>query len=408
MALVRIPAVDQAHKLGPLLVNLGGPTATLGWFRQSAAKFAELTQWFDVIAFDPRGFGESTGVTCPTSPPDLLFLAADPAGRWAEQTRQGQRYDRTCRDVMGNLAGRLDSGQVAHDMDAIRQALGQRTLSYYGNSYGTVYGQAYLELFPHRVNRMYLDSVLDHTTVAPYDRYAVTAAVVRDRLPGVTEWCSAHPECALHGQDVLAVWDRVLAKASRAPIPALGTDWVMTAGELRARSGAMSEASAPHFTAALAKADAGDAIGFHAIPEQTPPDLSFHAYCADFPALRRQEALPLMAELKKIEPRVGWLHPATVQGRCLGLPAPSNPPHDLRVPAALPPVLLANGLHDVATTPSMGQHVAAQLPGARWLGVDGQHALYFTGDNRCLRDHVHRYLTTGALPAADTICPAES
>jgi hypothetical protein len=67
-------------------------------------------------------------------------------------------------------------------------------------------------------------------------------------------------------------------------------------------------------------------------------------------------------------------------------------------------VLLDNGLHDTGIPPSAGQHVAAQLPGARWFGVDGYHAVYLGGENRCAREVVHDYLTTDALPPASAGC----
>ena len=46
-------------------------------------------------------------------------------------------------------------------MDSIRQALGQRQISYYGFSYGTYLGQVYSTLFPSHVRRLILDSNVD-------------------------------------------------------------------------------------------------------------------------------------------------------------------------------------------------------------------------------------------------------
>lgn len=131
IALAKLPAKDQATKLGPLLFHPGGPAAALPAFRRNRAQFAELTQWFDVIVFDARGFGDSAGVTCPSSPTISGSLVAAPFDhqQWQEQERKGREFDLGCRAALGELAGNLDSWQVAHDMDAIRAAHGQQKLA---------------------------------------------------------------------------------------------------------------------------------------------------------------------------------------------------------------------------------------------------------------------------------------
>src|SRR5262249_54463294 len=52
---------------------------------------------------------------------------------------------------------------VARDMDSIRAAFGVSKINYYAFSYGTYLGQVYATLFPDRVRRMVLDSVVDPT-----------------------------------------------------------------------------------------------------------------------------------------------------------------------------------------------------------------------------------------------------
>ena len=50
---------------------------------------------------------------------------------------------------------------MARDLDRLRTALGDDTLSYVGYSYGTVIGAVYAQMFPERVGRMVLDSPVD-------------------------------------------------------------------------------------------------------------------------------------------------------------------------------------------------------------------------------------------------------
>ena len=66
LSLVRRPATGPGTRLGTLFLNPGGPGSTgteqiPGWigFLPNG-----LQQWFDVVSWDPRGVGESTGVQC--------------------------------------------------------------------------------------------------------------------------------------------------------------------------------------------------------------------------------------------------------------------------------------------------------------------------------------------------------
>ena len=63
IAVARVPAKDQAHRIGSLLFNLGGPGAPAVDFLQATAGqglFETLNQRFDIVAFDPRGTGQSS------------------------------------------------------------------------------------------------------------------------------------------------------------------------------------------------------------------------------------------------------------------------------------------------------------------------------------------------------------
>ena len=56
------------------------------------------------------------------------------------------------------LLRNMTTRDVAMDMDRIRQALGQKQITYYGFSYGTDLGQVYATLFPSHVRRLIMDS----------------------------------------------------------------------------------------------------------------------------------------------------------------------------------------------------------------------------------------------------------
>src|SRR5262249_42638944 len=65
IAVVRHVATDPAKRIGSLFVNGGGPDQQIeGFLATYPGLPAILRQRFDIITFDPRGFGLSTAVRC--------------------------------------------------------------------------------------------------------------------------------------------------------------------------------------------------------------------------------------------------------------------------------------------------------------------------------------------------------
>ena len=122
---------------------------------------------FDIVFFDPRGFGFSTAVRCfPTVAAEQKFLSALPlfpigAKQDAQWEQTWARFDARCAKTNGALLDHDTSADVARDMDLLRAAVGDPVLNYLGVSYGTGLGAIYANLFPARVGRMILDANLD-------------------------------------------------------------------------------------------------------------------------------------------------------------------------------------------------------------------------------------------------------
>ncbi|MFC7623928.1 alpha/beta hydrolase [Microlunatus sp. GCM10028923] len=413
IGLAQLPAQDPDRRLGSLVVNLGGPGSSIEHLPTTKEQLRDLTAWYDVIVVDPRGIGASSPVACPPAPAFARVLYAVDRRSWQDFAAENRRWAEDCLEAAGPLAGHLDAGQVARDLDAVRAALGVPTLNYYGNSYGTVYGQRYADLFPERVGRMFLDSVADHTDPSVLRRAAPMAAIHHDRFQRFRAWCRASADCALSGRDPGPVFDALMERAEQEPLPApsAGPGRTVTADALRLKAlGSIDgEAEWPEFAAALAEAEAGDAGSLWLPPPtQSAGAVENLAFCSDFPfrdgwpTLTRRIERPLRA----IAPHTGWLSARTWYGRCAGQPGQgSNPPHPITAPGVAP-ILLHNGAEDDTTPPAGGRNVARQLPGAVWFTGAAGHAAYLSGD-RCVRDLAHAYLTTGRLPAAGHRCPAD-
>ena len=74
---------------------------------------------------------------------------------------RAKQYAEGCGNRWAWFLPYLTTENSARDMDAIRAALGEEKISYLGYSYGTYLGAVYATLFPQRVRRLVLDSVVD-------------------------------------------------------------------------------------------------------------------------------------------------------------------------------------------------------------------------------------------------------
>ncbi len=415
--LARMPARDPSHRLGSLVVNTGGG-ATIQPVRSMPATVTELTTWFDVVLIDPRGMGDRGSpslVECATPPPGPDDLVLHPGRRsWRAHARANAAYDASCRRAMGAAYPGLTSWQVAHDLEALRAALGEPRLRYLGNSYGTVYGQAYLELFPATAGPMVLDGVADHTRTSLEDWLLDNALTTERQLGRFGDWCTAG--CALGGDDAIKVFDELLARARRTPLPATGQT-VDQRQFLAAVQEGLTPPKWPDLATALREAADGDATSLAKLLPAAPesPAHSHGAMlCHDFmPHLPGYRGfLAIEARLRAAAPRIGWIQGRLQLARCLGMEkTPSYPPHPPRA-RNTPPVLIVIGDTDANTPNLAAEHMAAQFPGAHVIRHGDGHAAYLMQSATalgatCLRRHVHDYLTSQTPPPPGTRCPGD-
>src|SRR5262249_38758667 len=116
-----------------------------------------------------------------------------------------------CRAVTGPLFDHVDTLSVVRDTDAVRAALGEPRLTFYGASYGTVQAAQYVERYPHRVRAIVLDSILDHS-LGTRGILEAGAASLQDSFNEFVAWCAAEPSCALHDRDVRAFSAQLLSR----------------------------------------------------------------------------------------------------------------------------------------------------------------------------------------------------
>ncbi|MFI7223609.1 alpha/beta fold hydrolase [Nonomuraea angiospora] len=270
--LARMPAQDPQHSRGFLVVNTGA-ASTVQAVRAQPEGVSELTRWFDVVLVEPRGLGDrgsAAAVQCAVAQPDplRLVLAQGRAG-WRSYARDNAAYDKSCRAAAGPAYDGFTSWQVAHDLDALRAELGEPRLRYFGSSYGAVYGQAYMELFPHRVGRMYLEGGPDHTEPDLAQRLIMQARAAERQLFSFRDWCHRHLGCPLAAADAVKVYD---ALTRRTPLHA-GPGRTVNARHLAAAVHAgLAPGRWPELARAMSEAREGDATRLAAMASKAGED----------------------------------------------------------------------------------------------------------------------------------------
>jgi pimeloyl-ACP methyl ester carboxylesterase len=155
---------------GVMLVNPGGPGGSgliYSVFGQGDFVPGNGDISYDWIGFDPRGVGDSKpALACDPSfygydrPPFNPKTTAI-KNKWLKLSRD---YAADCKNSTAGRAGLLDHAKTrdnVNDMESLRKALGQRSINFYGFSYGTELGQWYATLHPNRVRRFVFDSNVD-------------------------------------------------------------------------------------------------------------------------------------------------------------------------------------------------------------------------------------------------------
>lgn len=395
LALSRRPASEPDERIGSLLVNPGGPGASgIGFLRADQIK-GDLADHFDLVAWDPRGIGDSSPLRCEADFDELAFRELDSDPDTPEETAAldaaGQELAQQCATTDLALLQHSDTSATARDLDLIRQALGEATLSYLGFSYGTQIGEEYARLFPANVRAMVLDGVVD------------PAQSLQDMLRGQT--------VAIDGTfsaGTLALLDRLLARVEVTPLR--GPDGVEIGPGLVTLA-AVSASYSPDGDAALAQIlrDAldGKAAELEALARQYTQGASFAAYlavtCTDSPFEPGPAAWERFTrELDALSPRFG----AAVANEliaCAYWPVSSQRQPAPLTTAGLPPVLVIGTTGDAATPYASAERVAAALPGAVLLTLDGEGHTAF-GRSDCIDDAVDDYLIDLETPPPGTVC----
>jgi pimeloyl-ACP methyl ester carboxylesterase len=418
IAVARRPADNPASRVGTLFYNPGGPGDGGARYVVNAEEIfsATLRARFDLVALDPRGMGDSVHVRCgvdPLTPETTLFPKSE------QQFQQLRRHNRevglSCLRQTGALMRNMDTVNVARDHEALRLALGVDQVNWLGISYGTQVAANYAELFPRHTRAMVLDAALEHSQ-AEVAQVADGIMSIEDSFNRFAQWCVTAPTCALRGQDVASVFDRLVAGADEHPIPVAGALRAVTGEDIRMLTKDLLAFKEPSIygpdvswaglSRALAAALAGDASAFILAPAGVPQEGLFGILanaCTDYvPQVDTYaEMLQRMQLGRQLAPHMQGASETWRVNLCIDWPVPAtNPPRTLDVRRV--PALLVHAVHDASDPYRWSHGLATQIRGSDLLTRTGDgHTSYYTSP--CARAAMDDYLIRPQAPP-DRVC----
>ena len=178
LALQKLPA--SGTKTGTLFTNPGGPgvPGRGSWTLPAASQ--SLRESFDLVGFDPRGVGETKPAFDCEEP--LEVRPNSPKVDWVRVGRALApgiaRANRACQRKSAGFIAHVGTNNVVRDLDAMRAAVGDSKLTFWGMSYGTTIGSVYAYRYPRRVRAILLDgTVAPNLTWASYQELGTDRAV---------------------------------------------------------------------------------------------------------------------------------------------------------------------------------------------------------------------------------------
>jgi pimeloyl-ACP methyl ester carboxylesterase len=425
LALDMVPATaPKSRQQGVLLVNPGGPGGDgLPLAAETAAGLSPgVAAEYAIVGFDPRGVGSSV----PSLSCDRNFFSGVrpnyiPASPAAEQVlvNRAKTYAADCGQKYGWLLPSMTSANTARDMDSIRAAFGVSKISYFAFSYGTYMGQVYATLFPDRVRRMVLDSVVDPTGVWYADNVQQDYAF-QGRMAAFFAWVAKYNgtyHLGTTGAQVQKAWYRARNQLLAHPVDhMIGADefddTFLQGGYLDQLWPGLGQALSSYLNAGQT-ADLIAQYQSNGVQGENEFAVYNAVQCADVSWPRNWSFWD--SDTKRVyaqAPFQAWDN-AWFNAACAFWPV-KGPAKPLQISGAgLPGILMLQGTLDPATPYAGAQNAHKLLPSARMVVVEGggNHGQSMEQpSNSCVQGYLNAYLGTGALPSAPGLvnarCPA--
>ncbi|KAH9883329.1 TAP-like protein-domain-containing protein [Xylariomycetidae sp. FL2044] len=171
LSLVKAAAIHQPSK-GSILFNFGGPGyEAIHSLAALAGALANMTGGqHDLIAFDPRGTGNTLPFSCFDDPAERVlynakYLLSSGGASDIALSRgfaNAEILANICESKGNDLGSLLGTSFVARDLMQVVDSLNEDgLLRFWGFSYGSLLGEVVAAMFPDRMDRVVLDGVVN-------------------------------------------------------------------------------------------------------------------------------------------------------------------------------------------------------------------------------------------------------
>ena len=458
IAVLRVKAKDQKHKIGSLFLNPGGPGGSGTSIAYNAPYFLSdsVLARFDIVGVDPRGIAFSDNVKCfkSTKAQTAAFKGLNVAFPFTKKEeaayiKSAKAVAKGCSTTGKKIAGAMSTAEVVRDMDVLRRAVGDKKLSYLGFSYGTAIGQYYANMFPDRFRALVVDGVIDpvswtgtkKTANQIQDERMHSADGAYKALQEILKRCDKAGEtyCAFAAGDPVKNFETIAAKLRAKPLVITddfgtytvtyadfvggtlgslygtyaGDDVTQTAAALWTLLGLPAASSADKAAAKTALITRIKDARSRRPARDFPYDNGFEAFsgvmCTD--GLHPKDAASWPAATAKADKRAPYFGRAWAWG---SVQCARNSwtvrdedaytgPFNRRTVA---PVLVVGSQWDPATNYEEAVSSAKLLPNSRLLSsTNWGHTAY--GTSACATTAIDTYLLKGTLPAKGTVCEGD-
>jgi pimeloyl-ACP methyl ester carboxylesterase len=402
----------KGKKRGSMLVNPGGPGASGLTFANAVANRmpTEIRDAYDVIGFDPRGTGQSMPIDCVTDAFLDASLEIDPTPETPWEQAQGDKFNLEASCLEKNKDIDIYSTlRVVQDMDALREALGEPKLTYYGVSYGSYLGAAYASAFPDKVGHMVIDGAFLPETTGNQSTI-IQFGGFNKAFDNWSAWCQNEKTCDFNAPDVSKRYLALVDGLDKKPLAVGKRSTDEGVAYLATIASLYSKLSWPIFAAALKQAEAGNGEGLLALADgynQRDPKTGKYDPLG--------EANPVIACASGLtQPIDGDLDTFVEQVKKLGVlgryvantdwKTACNKPQPQIAYTGSAPIVVIGGKNDPATPYSQALTLTAALGAKATLITftgEGHGGLF---ESTCAKDAVRAYYLEDVVPAKDLTC----
>ncbi len=404
-----LPARDREQRIGVLLVNPGGPGGDMNSFLDyNAGLSRRLLERFDVVGWNPRGVMGSVPHGC--SDETNRFMLVDPLPDSPQEQSALDEAARTaaeaCLEGLGKYAGLIGTTHTVADMDSIRQALGEETISYFGFSYGAQLGLLYADRYGTNLRAIVLDGPTD-PTLEPIEMGVGQLRGFARVIADLFDTCRRDSDCPVPG-DPETAYENLMAQVEVTPLRDSNGDVLVGPAEveLALTTAAYDPYLWSSFYRGLASALRGDGEMLNDMAmwylEGSDSGSFVSIGCADSGPLTRDDLQDAMVRFGEV---AGDFGRSAIQSAlpCLHWPETDPlPGGPIRAPDT-PSVLVLGNRGDNATPYEWAAAVAEMLEHGTLLTYNGKGHLSY-GRSRCVDEVVDDYLIDLVLPTGNQEC----